>query len=91
MIRNSILEYNYLGINCINKSSPQILNCVICRNFASGIKTRESNPFITSSIIAFNSNTGVWCDGYQKSILNTIAFTVTGTVISSIVILNWEY
>jgi hypothetical protein len=66
VIRNSILEYNYLGINCINKSSPQILNCVICRNFASGIKTRESNPFITSSIIAFNSNTGVWCDGLSK-------------------------
>ena len=66
VIRTSTFEYNHVGINCINGGTAQVVNCIVSRNFASGIKIRESNPRITNSIIAFNHNTGVWCDGLSK-------------------------
>jgi hypothetical protein len=61
-----ILEYNHIGINCIEMASVHVLNCVIAKNTAVGIRITESNPVIKNSIIVFNSNNGVWCDGISR-------------------------
>jgi hypothetical protein len=66
VIRNSIIEYNHIGINCRNRAAPRIRNCTIVSNMAVGIGTSTSNPVITGNIIAFNRNNGIWCDGTAK-------------------------
>jgi hypothetical protein len=63
VIRNLILEYNHIGIYCSTNGNARIYNCVITRNFVSGIHVREANPHIANCIIAFNKNNGVLCDG----------------------------
>lgn len=66
IIRNTLLEFNHIGINCVKNSSAKIFNCVIARNFATGIKACESNPCFSNNMIIFNYNSGVWCDGISK-------------------------
>jgi hypothetical protein len=66
VIRNTLLEYNHIGINCGINGSAKIINCVIARNFATGIKASESNPCFLNNLIVFNYNLGIWCDGISK-------------------------
>jgi hypothetical protein len=73
-IRLSILEYNHIGISCFNKSNATIYNCVIARNFASGILVSGSNPRFVNNIIVFNRNHGLLCDGISKVYLEYNCF-----------------
>ena len=66
LIRTTILEYNHIGISFTDGGFARVFNCVIARNFASGILVNRSNPHIANSIIAFNNNTGVLGDGVSK-------------------------
>lgn len=66
VIRNLILEYNHIGIYCSTNGNARIYNCVIVRNFVSGIQVREANPHIANCIIAFNKNNGILCDGLSN-------------------------
>lgn len=62
-VTSCIIEYNHIGIECVKRASTCISNCVIAKNTTAGIRITESNPVITNSIIVFNSNNGIWCDG----------------------------
>jgi hypothetical protein len=62
LIRNSVLEYNNIGIRCQTRGNARISNCIVANNFASGILVSGANPSITNSILAFNHNSGIWCD-----------------------------
>lgn len=73
-IRLSILEYNHIGISCFDKSKASVYNCVIARNFASGILVSGSNPRFVNNIIVFNRNHGLWCDGMSKVYLEYNCF-----------------
>lgn len=73
-IRLSVLEYNHIGISCTSDSKASVYNCVIARNYASGIFISASNPHFANNIIAFNRNTGLWCDGISKVYLEYNCF-----------------
>lgn len=73
-IRLSVLEYNHIGISCFDKSKASIYNCVIARNFASGILVSGSNPHFANNIIVFNRNHGLWCDGISRVYLEYNCF-----------------
>lgn len=66
VIRNSIIEYNHIGIYCSVNGNGRIYNNVITGNFLSGIHIREANPHIANNIIVFNKNNGVLCDGKSQ-------------------------
>lgn len=74
MIRATVLEYNHIGINCRNESTAKIYNCIIARNFATGIFASKSNPHIANNIICYNRNNGLWCDGLSKIFLEYNCF-----------------
>lgn len=63
LVRNSVLEYNSVGIYCTEGADPLILNCISAYNFAAGIRIVGANPTLHNNIIAFNANNGIWCDG----------------------------
>jgi parallel beta-helix repeat protein len=66
VIRKNIIEYNHIGINCLNSSAPRISNCTIIFNTSAGIRITASNPVILNTIVSFNRNNGIWCDGSAK-------------------------
>ncbi len=62
LVRNCILEYNNIGILCIQGARPDIYNCVFAHNFAAGVRIDQANPILHNNIIAFNHNNGIWSD-----------------------------
>jgi len=66
LVRNSILEFNHIGLSCINFGSVRFFNNIIANNTAAGIRVTRSNPTILNNIIYNNHNTGIWCDGASK-------------------------
>ncbi len=66
VVRNSIIEYNNVGIRCLSKANLKTCNCVITNNFTSGVTIQSANPVFYGNIIAFNRNNGVWCDGMSQ-------------------------
>jgi hypothetical protein len=66
LIRTTVLERNNIGINCLRNGSALVYNCIIANNFAGGIRVQEANPHIANSIIIFNKNNGLWCDGRAR-------------------------
>jgi hypothetical protein len=62
VIRNSIIEFNNIGIRCLPRGNARVSNCIISSNVATGILISGSSPAIYNSIIAYNQNNGVWCD-----------------------------
>jgi hypothetical protein len=63
LIRATVVERNNIGINCLEGGSALVYNCIIANNFAVGIRIQEADPHIANSIVAFNRNNGLWCDG----------------------------
>lgn len=68
-IRNTVLEFNHIGIVCTERADARIYNMVITANTAAGIRIEQSNPSIRNSIIAFNRNNGLWCDGTSRIVI----------------------
>jgi parallel beta-helix repeat protein len=66
LIRNSIIEFNHIGISCNNFGAARIYNNIVTNNTAAGIRIRKSNPEIFNNIILNNHNSGVWCDGSSR-------------------------
>jgi len=66
LIRNTILEYNNVGIACTGESSPKICNCIIANNFTAGILIQKANPSILNNIIAYNKTNGIWSDNLSR-------------------------
>jgi len=66
IIRNTLIEFNHIGIKCQRGGSARIYNCIISHNLAAGIQIEQANPVIMNSIITFNKNNGIWCDGYSQ-------------------------
>lgn len=62
LIRNSIFEFNNVGIVCTGESSPMIYNCIIAYNFTTGVRIQKANPTILNSIIVSNRSDGIWSD-----------------------------
>jgi hypothetical protein len=63
LIRNSVLEQNNIGVNCLKNGAALVFNCVIANNFAAGIRVQQAGPHIANSIVMKNRNNGLWCDG----------------------------
>jgi hypothetical protein len=66
LIRNTILENCNVGLRIEQGASPTVLNCVITTSLSAGVQIAASNATIMNSIIAFNHNTGIWCDGVSR-------------------------
>ena len=66
VVRNSVIELNNVGVRCVDRGNARLYNCVVARNFTTGILVRESNPTILNSIVAFNKTNGLWCDGVSQ-------------------------
>jgi hypothetical protein len=66
LVRNCIIERNNVGVRCLAKGNIRAYNCVIVNNYTSGIAMESANPIFYGNIIAFNPNSGVWCDGISK-------------------------
>ena len=66
LIHHTALERNHTGIFCGEHGSARVYNCFIGYNTSAGIRVVGSNPLIRNSIIVFNRNNGVWCDGRSK-------------------------
>ena len=66
LIRTTVLDHNNTGLNCLPNGSALVFNCIVINNFADGIRVQESNPHIANSLIIFNRNNGLWCDGSAR-------------------------
>ncbi|MDR0305769.1 MAG: right-handed parallel beta-helix repeat-containing protein [Chitinispirillales bacterium] len=66
LLRNNIIENCNIGIHCFFGGTSNIYNNLITSCFTSAIKIERSNPQILNNIIAFNKNTGLWCDNTSK-------------------------
>jgi hypothetical protein len=66
VIRSAVLEFNNVGINCLQGGSIRLFNSVIAHNFTAGIRIQQANPQFFNNIIVYNRNNGVWCDGVSK-------------------------
>ncbi|MBD3321557.1 MAG: hypothetical protein GF350_10735 [Chitinivibrionales bacterium] len=66
LIRNSVMEYNNVGISCREKGNIRVFNCVVAHNFTCGIRIKSANPSVFNSIIVYNRNNGVWGDNASK-------------------------
>jgi hypothetical protein len=66
VVRNSVIENCNIGIHSIQGGAARIHNNLITGCFAAAIKVERSNPQISSNIITFNKNTGLWCDNSSK-------------------------
>lgn len=66
IIRNSIIEFNNVGILCKEKGNARVYNCVISSNQVAGIRAIASNPVFYNNIIVNTKNNGLWCDGVSQ-------------------------
>jgi hypothetical protein len=66
LVRHCIIERNNVGIRCLAKGGLRAFNCVIVNNFTSGVMVQAANPVFYNTIVAFNRNNGVWCDGISR-------------------------
>jgi hypothetical protein len=55
-----------VGVRIEQAATPTILNCIITASVSAAVQIQGSNPTIMNSIIAFNHNSGVWCDGISR-------------------------
>lgn len=62
LIRNSVFEYNNIGIATSGVSTPRIIQSNFSGNFLTAIRVKESNPEFYNNIISANRNVGVWGD-----------------------------
>lgn len=66
LIHHTIIEHNHTGIVCIDHGSAHVYNCCIAYNITTGIRIEKSNPVFRNSLVVFNRNNGVWCDGTSR-------------------------
>jgi hypothetical protein len=66
LVRNSVIEYNNIGVSCQKNGGALIYNCIISNNYAAGIRVQEANPHVANCIVMRNRNNGLWCDGISK-------------------------
>jgi hypothetical protein len=62
MIRNTLFEFNNVGLRAEKKSAVRAVHCVFTQNYLAGIRVINSNPHIYNSIITDNEITGLWGD-----------------------------
>jgi parallel beta-helix repeat protein len=74
LIRNCIIEFNNVGIQCIGESRPFIINCNIIHNFTTGIFIQKSNPLIMNNIIVSNKINGIWSDKVSQTTIEYNCF-----------------
>ena len=75
MIRNVLFEFNNTGLRLENRSDARVVHCVFAKNFLTGIRVLDSNPFIFNSIITSNNAMGIWGDRLTKiELRNNIFF-----------------
>jgi hypothetical protein len=63
LIRNTTLEFNNVGIRCLNGGDIRLYNSILSANYVTAIQVERSNPIMLNTIIAFNKNNGIMCDG----------------------------
>jgi hypothetical protein len=66
LVRHCIIEHNNIGIQCLSNGNLRAFNCVLVKNYTSGVMVQSANPVFYNNIIAFNRNNGVWCDGISR-------------------------
>lgn len=66
LIRGCVLEQNNVGLNCLGDGAALVFNCIITNNFSAGIRVQDAAPHIANSIIIYNKNNGLWCNGASK-------------------------
>ena len=62
LIRNTLFEFNNVGLRIENRSDARVFHCVFAQNYLSGVRVLDSNPFIYNSILVNNNMTGLWGD-----------------------------
>jgi hypothetical protein len=67
LVRNTIIEFNNVGVYCAEKGNVRLYNCVIAHNLTCGVRIVAANPVIYNCIVVDNRNNGVWCDGVTKA------------------------
>ncbi len=66
LIHHTVLIRNHTGLLCTDFGSATLINCLVGYNTSSGIRIDKSNPVIRNSMIIFNRNNGLWCDGTSR-------------------------
>jgi len=62
VIRNTLFEFNNVGLRIEGRSSVRVLHCVFSQNYLAGLRVLDSNPYIYNSIITNNNIVGLWGD-----------------------------
>jgi hypothetical protein len=78
LIRNVLFEFNNVGLRMENKSSVRVMHCIFAKNYLTGIRILDSNPYIYNSIIVSNNLTGLWGDRKTKIDLRNNLFFDNG-------------
>ena len=65
-IRNCLFENNNVGLICSEAGNAKVYQSIFTANYTAGIQIKKSNPTIKNSIIAFNYQNGIWCDGISQ-------------------------
>jgi hypothetical protein len=66
LVRNTVLEYNNVGIICSQGANARIYNSIIAHNYSAGVRVYGSNPTLENNLLIFNHANGLWCDGMSK-------------------------
>ena len=66
LIHHTVLIRNHTGLLCSDFGSATLVNCLVGYNTSSGIRIDRSNPVIHNSMVVFNRNNGLWCDGTSR-------------------------
>lgn len=66
LIHHTVIIRNHTGLLCSDYGSATLINCLVGYNTSSGIRIDKSNPEILNSMVIFNRNNGLWCDGASR-------------------------
>jgi hypothetical protein len=66
LIRNTLFEFNNIGLRIERRSAARVVHCVFAKNYLAGIRVYDSNPFIYNSIIVNNDMIGLWGDKHAE-------------------------
>ncbi|MCL1945957.1 MAG: right-handed parallel beta-helix repeat-containing protein [Chitinivibrionia bacterium] len=74
-IRNTLFEFNNVGLRLENRADARVFHCVFSQNYLAGIRVVDSNPFIYNSILINNNMLGLWGDkNTEIAFKNNLAF-----------------
>lgn len=75
LIRNSVFEFNNIGVATSGFSTPRIIQSNFSGNFLAALRVKESNPELYNNVITSNRNVGIWGDRISDFVfMNNLVF-----------------